>query len=332
MGAGMAGNCEGNYDFHGIGLRISAPGSLEAILHEAERLWAFHQTPVAAPHIHMALHQPPDWRPLEAFGRRRPEIYFDDLAWYYAGGAFVLTQPGVVVVGRADHIDVYLESGLAIAPRRLCHVTLQFAVLEALRHHGLFYLHAACVARPDGRSVVLAGDAGDGKSTMAAALVRAGYDYLSDDAVFIDLRGRAPRLAAYHKHFHMTDDLRARLFPGQSGDWLGEKWAFDPERLFPGRRRRGVAKADLIIFPRITAAARSELTPLSQGETLGALFRSSTQVFFDRALARHHLAALRELAGSAPAYRFSAGRDVYIDPGAYAQYMQEGACDASASN
>lgn len=329
MAAGMA---IGNYDFHGIGLRFAVPGPLEAIMQEAERLWAFHQTPVAGPHIAMTLHQPPDWRPLEVFGRRPPEIYFDDLAWYYAGGAFVLTQPGVVVIGRPNQIDVYLESGLAVAPRRLCHMTLQFAVLEALRHHGLFYLHAACVARPDGRSIVLAGDAGDGKSTIAAALIRAGYDYLSDDAVFIDMRGVKPRLVAYHKHFHMTDDLRSRLFPGQTGEWLGEKWAIDPEGLFPGRRRRGVAQADLLIFPRITAAARSELTQLSPAETMGALFRTSTQVFFDRALAGRHLAALRGLASTAPAFRFSAGRDVYLDPGAYALHLGEGACDASASN
>lgn len=329
MGAGMA---TGNYDFHGIGLRLSAPPALEAVVHEVERLWAFHQTPVAAPHIRMALHLPPDWRPLEAFGRRPPEIYFDDLAWYYADGAFVLTQPGVVVIGRAAHIDVYLESALAIAPRRLSHVTLQFAALEALRHHGLFYLHAACVTGPDGRSLVLAGDAGDGKSTIAAALVRAGFDYVSDDAVFIDTRAAAPRLVGYHKHFHMTDDLRARLFPGQPGDWLGEKWAMDPERLFPGRRRRGIAKADRIVFPCIGGAARSALTPLTPGEALAALFRSSTQVFFDRRLAPRHLAALRSLVAGAPAYRFTAGRDVYTDPSAYPLHLQEGVCDASVSN
>lgn len=321
-----------NYDFHGIGVRLRVPPALEAVLHETERLWAFHQSPVAGPHIRIDLHVPPDWRPFEAFGRRPPEIYFDELSWYYTGEAFVLTQPGVVVVGRPQQIDVYLESPLAVAPRRLSHVTMQFALLEALRHHGLFYLHAACVISPEGQALVLAGDAGDGKSTMAAALVRAGYDYLSDDAVFLDARGEPARLVAYHKHFHMTDEMRSRVFPGEPGHWLGEKWAMDPERLFPGRRRRGVARAHALIFPRISPATESSLTPLPPAAALAELFRSSTQVFFDRGLAARHLAALRALVGRAAAYRFSAGRDVYANPANYALHLKEGVCAASASN
>lgn len=48
---------------------------------------------------------------------------------------------------------------------------------------GVLALHAAGVRAPDGRVVVLTGTSGAGKSTLVAALIRAGWDYLSDEAV-----------------------------------------------------------------------------------------------------------------------------------------------------
>lgn len=45
--------------------------------------------------------------------------------------------------------------------------------------------HAGAVRAPDGRVVVVAGPSGAGKSTLTAALVRSGWDYLTDEAVGI---------------------------------------------------------------------------------------------------------------------------------------------------
>lgn len=48
----------------------------------------------------------------------------------------------------------------------------------------LFPVHAACVAL-DGRAVVLCGDSGAGKTSLAYACARRGWTYLSDDATHI---------------------------------------------------------------------------------------------------------------------------------------------------
>ena len=49
----------------------------------------------------------------------------------------------------------------------------------------LVHLHAASVAR-GGRAVVLAGRSGDGKSTLTAKLMQAGWDYVTDEQVTLD--------------------------------------------------------------------------------------------------------------------------------------------------
>lgn len=61
----------------------------------------------------------------------------------------------------------------------------------AVRHSDLLCLHAAVVASPRGLLVV-PGASGLGKTTLAAALVRAGFGYVSDEVLALDRRtGRA---------------------------------------------------------------------------------------------------------------------------------------------
>jgi hypothetical protein len=60
--------------------------------------------------------------------------------------------------------------------------------LLALRRLSFFIgIHAAGLASPDG-ALLLAGEGGSGKTTLAAALVADGWDYLSDDAVLLKAR------------------------------------------------------------------------------------------------------------------------------------------------
>lgn len=55
----------------------------------------------------------------------------------------------------------------------------------APRSQRLLVLHAGAVIHPDGGVVVLAGRSGAGKSTLTAALVQAGWGYLTDEAIGI---------------------------------------------------------------------------------------------------------------------------------------------------
>lgn len=88
------------------------------------------------------------------------------------------------------------------------------AILE-----GNVVVHAAGVAR-DGAAVLLAGTGNAGKSTLARALLSAGYDYLGDNVVEVALGDRAPRVFGVYP--------TAKVRPGPvlpiPGDWPAPLW------------------------------------------------------------------------------------------------------------
>jgi hypothetical protein len=71
------------------------------------------------------------------------------------------------------------------SPYHLRYELLEFAVFTlASRAQKLVPLHAACVGL-NGRGILLMGTSGSGKSTVALSCLLAGFDFLSEDSVFI---------------------------------------------------------------------------------------------------------------------------------------------------
>jgi hypothetical protein len=85
--------------------------------------------------------------------------------------------------------------------------------------HHFRALHASCVAL-DGRAVVLCGDAGAGKTSLAYGCARRGWTYLSDDATHI-VRDSPDRIVAGRPFRIRFRESARRLFP--------ELKAFAPE-------------------------------------------------------------------------------------------------------
>jgi hypothetical protein len=94
---------------------------------------------------------------------------------------------------------------------RWCFVESLAYMLLAQRH--VVPVHAACVAR-DGRALLLAAHSMSGKSTLAYACARAGWEYLSDDAVLLLPGSRT--VIGPQRQFRFRPDA-ARLFPELAG-------------------------------------------------------------------------------------------------------------------
>lgn len=96
-------------------------------------------------------------------------------------------------------------------------------------------LHAGAVATAQG-SLILPGPMESGKSTLVAALLRAGWGYLSDEVAALDpITGRAH---PFPKHLYLDQDS-VDMFPG-----LGERLADRDERS-RGRLDRTIRSQDL---------------------------------------------------------------------------------------
>ncbi len=83
-----------------------------------------------------------------------------------------------------------------------------YLMLQALY---LTPLHASCVAL-DGRAVVLCGDSGSGKTSLAYACARRGWTYLSDDSTSI-VRGRSDYTVVGRPYSIRFRESAQRLFP-----------------------------------------------------------------------------------------------------------------------
>lgn len=79
---------------------------------------------------------------------------------------------------------------------------------DGARSHGVAVIHAGTVRTPDGRVIVLTGPPSAGKSTLTAALVAAGCDYLGDESIGVDLDGK---VHGYPKPLTLRPDTRRIL-------------------------------------------------------------------------------------------------------------------------
>lgn len=191
---------------------------------------------------------------------------------------------------------------------------------------GLYDLHAAGLVH-DATGYIILGSSGSGKSTTTLSLVRAGWHWLSDDALL--LRDGPDDITALGFRPKLSLDPRLTAYWPELSPWLEpplgadeDKQFVDPEAVYPGRRRE-TAVPQVLLFNTIDAAPRSTLTLLDRNAALLELIRQSPSLGVNRRSAAAHLALLRRLLAQTRCYRLHAGRDVYEDSTAFADFLSE---------
>jgi hypothetical protein len=129
------------------------------------------------------------WADLDSITR---DLVDRELATSVTAGETELTMPGIgtflVRDGREILVDPDPDAGFALL--RLALLGPVFAAL--LQQRGDLVLHASAV-EVDGAAVGFLGGRGVGKSTMAAALLRRGYQLVADDILAVSLQNGSPR-------------------------------------------------------------------------------------------------------------------------------------------
>lgn len=147
-------------------------------------------------------------------------------------------------------------------------------------------VHAAAVAR-DGVAVVMPALAGAGKSTLTAALVAAGFDYLTDEAAAIDLD--TGTVIGYPKPITL-DPGSQHLLPGlepSRPSGRSSKWHVVPDDVRSGSAVER-ARIGHLVFPTHVPGADNRLVPIDTIDATVALVSHAS----DLAVVGHRLAEL----------------------------------------
>ena len=173
---------------------------------------------------------------------------------------------------------------------------------EAVRRSTPLYavLHAAA-AVSRGVAVLLPAPSESGKTTTVAGLVRAGFGYLTDEAVAIDpgtllAHPYAKALSIHHGSWDVLADLQ----PAHRGRLAGQ-WQL-PARLIRPDAVAGPAPVGFVVTPVYDPSAATRLEPISPGEMLMQL-ADSTFKFQNNA--PRNLSVLAQIAATAGCYRLS---------------------------
>lgn len=182
------------------------------------------------------------------------------------------------IVTDADRYTVYKDCtrrGSRTSPAQavaLLMASINLAVLDRCPH---FAVHAAVVARDD-RIVAFPADSGEGKSTLAAACLRAGFHYLSDEALVLDDQGR---VVPYPKPVALSEWSRRRL--GLEGDDEESLYASAHLGSSPHPGERPVS--EIVLMER--GHGETTLDPLPRSEAVPALLSRSFNHYKDPARA-----------------------------------------------
>jgi hypothetical protein len=304
---------ERTYDFHGVGLAVRAgpdPRTEAAAAAADVRLRHFraplHRSDVT---VSLTAEAAPSFdgdraRPVydTPFGPLLYDAAADRLWGDCRGRAWIdleLQAPAGARLGAG------LEGWLA------SHPLLTIALVELLKRHGRFALHAAALAH--GEAVVLFPAAsGAGKTTLALALLDQGWGFLSDDMVFLQPRPARdrpvvlgfpdevdvgpgtvellPTLAA-HLGTPAPERLKAPML-------VEEAFGVEPVRA-------GTPVA--VVFPRVGDGAASRLQPLDPGDALVEL--APNVLLTDGPASQAHLDALAALVRATPCWSLETGQD-----------------------
>lgn len=168
-------------------------------------------------------------------------------------------------------------------------------------------IHAAAAAR-DGRAVVMPAPPGQGKTTMVAALVHHGWDFLTDEAVLISMTDGLvhpfPRpLSISPGSIRLLPGLRERIIPAPTTSYRHYDHHVAPDDLRPGCVSGPIAIGG-VVFPGYAPGEATALAPIPRA---GALLDLLKGTFNLDVLGGKGVETLARIVGGVPCYRLRIG-------------------------
>ncbi len=191
--------------------------------------------------------------------------------------------------GRLDDTGAWLESETLVAQVGSDWASLRFEAMRedrppnydaafllfciALHARGWTHLHAGGVTLPDGRTAVVAGGTGDGKSTTVLSLALHGCSWGTDDACFVRSSGGGVEASFIPRVFQLRPRT-VEAFPALEPllvdlEWrYGTRRALDPLELHATAPVTAVRPVDLVVLPRVTRTPTTAWRVVDPGEAV----------------------------------------------------------------
>lgn len=179
-------------------------------------------------------------------------------------------------------------------------------------------LHAACLAK-DGKGLLLVGPTGSAKSTLALTLVKAGWNYLSDDMVVIRQTSRELEALTLRRVFKVSQKLitnhpeLTHIAKNPLYSFNGDIYVYIDEVY--GSQFTQMCIPRMVIFPRITLQEESQIKPLKISEAFISLIENGGYyIGLDNMIMRKRVEIMKEFLNQTECYQMSVGLDIYNDP------------------
>jgi hypothetical protein len=183
-------------------------------------------------------------------------------------------------------------------------------LFEILKRRGYFNLHAAAVC-VDGKALLLTGHSTSGKSTLAIALCRAGFSFMSDDYVFLTRTPDGITALGFPEEIDMAEgtaaifpELRPVLNVPLRPGWSKRQFRLEDHWDVPIVTEGAPA---LLVFPQVAGTSSSSMQLMDARQSVAELV--SNIQYTQPAAAQAHLDVLADLVRGCPCYRLQTGRD-----------------------
>ncbi len=177
-------------------------------------------------------------------------------------------------------VDVYRDAVL-VRTRETPALAVAYVVWamnsEVVANAGSHLLLHAAAGVTEGAALVLSGAEGSGKSTLVAALVRAGLGYVTDEIVAVDpdtgtIHPYAKPIVLEHGSWPLFEDLGPPE-PSPNGD--RDQWLLAPHRLGRVAIATEPSMPRVLVFPRFEPGAGCDVARVDRAEAVIALCKQS---------------------------------------------------------
>lgn len=239
-----------------------------------------------------------------------PPTFADDSEVTVADGTLRFAIPGIGGWEIVDGETIRLYPGLAADPAELRLFTLgsAWAALGYLRGYAMW--HGSCVQRGEG-AVLVCGEAGAGKSTLAAALVARGAALVADDLSRVDATTNHTKIFPSASRIKLWREAMDCLEWGDrrtGRDWLRE----DKFHCAPQTLTQGSSPVLLHAIVVLGESAQLGLTRLEGGAAVSAVLQGTVyrpQMLDALAAWGGQGAAAARAAATTPIYRLARPKD-----------------------